>query len=349
MRQHTEEKLTVYREYLKNYLYVMCNAKQYSRIFVWEPFAGGGLDENREAGSALISSGIIDGFRKEHPETDIRLFLNELDKTKCQSLKKSTGKYQDFVSVYNFEAEEFLSQVHSELKKISRNRNLYNLFFIDPYGYTQYSQENLSNLLNLKNSDYLIFVPTIFIYRFKNAENNPARKFVLDWGIQESILEDTKNIETFAEKLKKKLKEKAQAEFTYQYRLKNKQVPYNIFHLFFVTKHIKGAEKFLEAKNKVKEKIEKLENQLSFLDLAESEIENQLQKILSKGITNRELFQEVIKIGCLPKEINPILRRLEDKKQLKIEAHGEFKRRKGAYYLKEKEKSEKIIKIRLMQ
>lgn len=333
MREHTEEKLTVYREYLKNYLYVMCNAKQYSRIFVWEPFAGGGLDEDNEAGSALIAAETIDGFRNNYRGTDIRLFLNELDKTRYQSLKRSTSKHRGFVRVYNWEAERFLSKVHSELKKISRNRNLHNLFFIDPYGYTQYSQENLIDLLNLNNSDYLIFIPTISIYRFKNTEDNPARKFVLDLGIQESVLNDIKNVESFAEKLKKELKEKAQVEFAYQYRLKNKEVPYSIFHLFFITKHIKGAQKFLEAKNKIIEK----QGQLIFLSLEESEIESKLQKILSKEIDNHELFKEIIKMGYLPKEVTLILKKWEDEGELRIRA--EFKRKKGSYYLTNNEKT----------
>ena len=333
MKQHTKEKLMIYREYLNNYLSVMCKTPWYRKIFVWEPFAGGGLDEDNEAGSALIAAAIIDGFRKNYRGTDIRLFLNELDKTRCQSLKKSTGKYQDFVSVYNFEAEEFLSQVHSELKKISANRDIHNLFFIDPYGYTQYSQENLINLLNLNNSDYLIFVPTSSIYRFKNTEDNPARKFVLDLGIQESVLNDIKNVESFAEKLKKKLKEKAQAEFAYQYRLKNKEVRYSIFHLFFITKHIRGAQKFLEAKNKIIEK----QDQLIFLSLEENEIESKLQKILSKEIDNHELFKEIIKMGYLPKEVKPILKKWEDEGELRIRA--EFKRKKGSYYLTNSEKT----------
>ncbi len=324
----------IYREYLKNYLYVMCNAKQYSRIFVWEPFAGGGLDESNEAGSALIAAAIIDGFRKNYRETDIRLFLNELDNTRYQSLKRATSKHRSFVRVYNWEAEEFLSQVHSELKKISHNRNLHNLFFIDPYGYTQYSRKNLDQLFGLKNSDYLLFIPTYHIYRFSKKEISQAYRFVSDLGINSK---QCNGLDSLAEKLKDKLKQKAQTKFGYQYRLENKEASHSIFHLFFVTKHIKGAEKFLEAKNKVKEKIERSNNQLSFLDPMKSEIESKLRKILFKEITNYKLFEEIIKMGYLSKEVKPILKKWEDEGELRIRA--EFKRKKGSYYLTDSEKT----------
>ena len=169
----------------------------------------------------------------------------------------------------------------------------------------------------------------------------------MDLGVQESILKNIKNIESFAEKLTEKLKEKAQTEFGYQYKLENKEASHSIFHLFFVTKHIKGVEKFLEAKNKIREKIEKSSNQLSFLDSAKNEVENKLREILFKEITNHKLFKEIIKMGYLPNEINPILKELEGKEHLEVELHGEFIRRKHAYYLKWKH--EKTITIRLMQ
>ena len=339
MQEHTKEKLWVYREYLKNYLSVMSNVGRsgygMKSIFIWEPFAGMGLDENQEKGSALIAAEIISGFREK--TKNIKLVLNELDKEKYTQLKQSISEYNDFVKVFNSTAQEFLSEVHTLFGE--SHQNIHNLFFIDPYGYTQYSQENLRQLLTQKNSEYLIFVPTNHIYRFKETENNPARKFVLDLGVKESVLKNINTIDSFAEELTNKLKEKANTKFGYSYKLNNKDAANSIFHLFFVTRHITGAFKFLEAKDKVKEK---LKNQLTLIDIDESERMSYLKEILFRKRTNLELFEQIIEKGHLPKEIRPILKKLEQHGN--IEVTSNFNRRKGAFYLNRN--PDKIINIR---
>ena len=325
MKAHTQEKLWVYREYLKNYLSVMCNTSHWSKIFIWEPFAGAGLDENNEKGSALIAAEMIDGFKKNNG--NVQLILNELDEEKYKRLKQVVSAYGDFVRVQNGAAENFLSQVNKTLN--AAPKRFHNLFFIDPYGYTQYSQENLRQLLRQRNSEYLIFIPTNHIYRFKGAEDNPASKFVSDIGVERSA---SGTIDSFANELTEKLKEKANAEFAYNYKLEDKSVPNSVFHLFFITRHIQGAVKFLQAKNKVKDELKKQPHiQMALFDAEASEMELALRKILLPGITNRKLFQEIIKHGYLAPEISPILKRLEKEGSLEIQAN--FKRRKGAFYL----------------
>lgn len=336
MKEHTKEKLWVYREYLKNYLSVMSRTGR-QKIFVWEPFAGMGLDENKEMGSALIAARMIKAFREGKHRKNIQLFLNELDKKEYEELKQAVSKYESFVHVFNSKAQDFLSAVHTSLEKF--HKDVHNLFFIDPYGYTQYSQDNLRQLLTQRNSEYLIFIPTNHIYRFKKTENNPARKFVLDLGVKESVLKNINTIDSFAEELTEKLKELADAEFGYNYKLENKEVNSSIFHLFFVTRHITGAVKFLEAKNLVRKK---LESQLTLFDAKEPEILSALEEILCQERTNEELFVEIIKKGHLPKEVNPILRKLELRGD--VEVASNVKRPKGAFYLNRK--PDKIINIR---
>ena len=217
MQQHTKEKLLIYKEYLKNYLSVMCNTSR-SNIFIWEPFAGMGIDENNERGSALIAACVIKDFRDQHRK-NIKLFLNELDGKKHKKLTDSVIDFQQFVDVRKMKAEKFLNDVTAVLGNSSTGK-IHSLFFIDPYGYTQYSQENLRSLLKLKDADYLIFIPTNSIYRFKRAKGNPARQFVLDLGIEESALENINNIDSFVIKLTEILKKMADTEFGYNYELK---------------------------------------------------------------------------------------------------------------------------------
>ena len=332
MKEHTKEKLLIYREYLKSYLSVMCYGP-WDAISVWEPFAGEGIDENNEQGSALQAAYIIKGFRDKHSKS-ITLTLNELDDGKYESLKKVTNKYE-FVDVKNLSANEFLGEVSTKLK--DNNKKSHNLFFIDPYGYTQYSQRNLNDLLNLNNSDYLIFMPTNHIYRFHKKEDNPARKFVLDLGITDNILKGTKNINSFVKQLTNILKEKANTEYGYSHKIVNKDATNSVFHLFFITKHLRGAEKFLEGIDKIKGKFIK---QLDFFPLSESEIKVILKEFLAQEKTNHDLYDEIIKRGYLAKQVTPVLKELESAGTLEINA--DFHRKKGAFYLKEKIKTIRI-------
>ena len=85
IQRHSQEKLLVYKSYLNNYLSLLTNTKWFNRIFIWEPFAGKGRDEQEIEGSALIAAKIIKNFRKKSGK-EIRLFLNELDREHFNSL-----------------------------------------------------------------------------------------------------------------------------------------------------------------------------------------------------------------------------------------------------------------------
>ena len=325
--QHTKEKLSVYKEYLINYLSVMCGVKHWNAAAVWEPFAGEGVNADGERGSAMIAAEIIKDFRAKK---DIRLFLNELNSKKYQRLKESMKPYPDFVGVFNMDAEDFLDEI---IKFLSSSRKIHSLIFIDPYGYTQYSKENLVRLLALSRIDYLIFMPTSHIYRFLGGEDNPARQFASDLGVK--LNKD--NYDTFSVELLARLKEIAKSDYGYSYKLENKEASSAHHHLFFITKNRRGAEQFLKAKNKLKAK---LTQQLTIFDFDEIEMKKDLSDMLQKPITNTKLSDEMIKKGYLPKEINPLLKKMEKDGKLKIfliSPHS--KRRKGSFYLNDKEEN----------
>ena len=261
---HTKEKLLIYKEYLKNYLYVMCHGGFYN-IFIWEPFAGVGREDDGSEGSAIIAAELIQEINNKQNK-DVRLFLNELDTARYDKLCNNMKPYE-FTSVFNVEGSSFLLEV----TRVSRSftSKVHNLFFIDPYGYTQYTQENITQLLQLKNTDYLLFIPTTHIYRFRNKDDNPAKNFVLDLGIKKSLLDKIDDQDKLAEALIKVLKEKAKTRYGYRYELKNRTEKNIFYHLLFLTKNSVGAKKFLEAKNKVKQSIEK--KQITLFDADELE------------------------------------------------------------------------------
>ena len=322
---HTQEKLAVYKEYLINYLSVMSNIS-YWNIAVWEPFASEGVNTAGEKGSAMIAAETIKDFRAKK---DIRLFLNELNPKKHQRLERSTEPYSDFVRVFNMDAKDFLDEI---IKFLSSSRKIHSLIFIDPYGYTQYTKENLVRLLNLSRIDYLIFMPTSHIYRFLGGEDSPARQFALDLGVEPNTLSKP-DYDAFSAELLAGLKEIAKSDYGYRYQLKNRNGS-STHHLFFITKNRLGAEQFLKVKNKLKAN---LQQQLTILDFDEIEIKEDLSDILQEPMSNTKLSDEMIKKGYLPSEINPLLKQMEKDGKLKTSSIlCDLKKRKGSFYLNDK-------------
>ncbi len=325
IKKHSQEKLLVYKKYLIEYLSVLTNQPYYNQILIWDIFAGKGKDDKGTKGSALIAAEQIKDFRDKTGK-NIRLFLNELNKANYQQLCSNLENYH-FTKVFNKNGEDFLKEINHTFK--NKNYKIHNFFFIDPHGYTQYSTSTLKELLNLKSSEYLIFIPTNHIYRFLKAlnENNPAAQFVHNLEMKKK---DFKDANSFVKELEKILKKITNSHFVYSYKIENKEAKSNFYHLLFITKHIIGAEKFLEAINKVKRE---LLTQLSLFD--DLDKENEVKTYLKDWRNNKEIYEWGIRIGLLPKEINPILKDLENKDKLEIGA--DKKRRKGSFYLKSNE------------
>ena len=345
IKEHSQEKLLLYKEYLTNYLSVLTNPKSNEGIVIWDAFAGSGKDdEDKHKGSALIAADLIKEYRNK-TKKNILLRVNEKDEERSRKLKINLENYNDFIKYFNVDADQFLSTVVERIK--AHPFGFHHLIFLDPHGYTQYSQENLSNLLALKDTEYLIFIPTNHIYRFMNSndQNNPSFQFLLGLGIDEHILQNIKKIEGVVQVLQKKLKEKAKTEYGYSYEIRNKSVNNSLFHLFFITKHYKGAQKFLEAKNKI---INTLKRQVSLFEPATDKIENTLINFLKDGErTNTEIFYKMLEAGFLSKETRAILTNLDKENKIQVENLKGQKIRKFSYYLSDKEKDKDKIKVSL--
>ncbi len=321
----------------------MCNVSHWD-IAVWEPFAGEGIYSGGEKGSAIVAAEIIKKFReaetikKNRLEKDISLFLNEIKPEKYQRLKKSMELYSDFVKIFNMDANNFLDEI---IKFLPKHGEIHSLIFIDPYGYTQYTRENLARLLDLSRIDYLIFMPTSHIYRFHGKEDNPAHRFALDLDVNPSTLSKP-DYDIFSAELLAGLKQKAQSDYGYGYKLENKNGS-STHHLFFITKNQLGAKKFLEAKNTLKAKLLK---QLTFFDFSKDEIKRDLLDLLQEPISNTKLLDEMLRKGHLPTEVNPLLNQMEKDERLHISLIPPHpKRRKGSFYLNDKKENFNKIEI----
>lgn len=331
IKEHSKLKLFVYREYLTNYLSVLCNQQFFDTIPIFDIFAGCGIDEEGTEGSAVIAAEIIKDFRDKSGK-NILLFLNELNPAHYKKLVDSVQEYSEFTDIANDEARFALETI----KRIFGRVNTKGLLFIDPYGYTQWPIDIIHDILKIKDIEILLFVPTFSIYRFSTVEDNPARRFLLDMGIVENTLNDIRNIDDFAEEFTNTLKSVSNSQFAYNYKIEARGGS-STFHLFFVTHNVLGAHKFLEARKTVKESIAK--KQLTLIDFDEQEFKDKLMSLLRNKTNNEKIYLEGIKMGMLPSEINPVLKKWETDNHLDIKILGpDFNRRRGSFYINENPK-----------
>ncbi len=157
MSESTRIKLELYGLYLGGYLGVLLNTPFYDEIEIIDPFAGWGILKDGQKGSAVIAAEAI-AQADNQLRKPVRLRLNDSDDKKCKSLKAHLNQYS-FASVSCERANTFV-------ENLQPLENGHRLFFIDPYGYTQISPENLWNLLRGKNREFLIFMPVSHMYRF---------------------------------------------------------------------------------------------------------------------------------------------------------------------------------------
>ncbi|MDR3306871.1 MAG: three-Cys-motif partner protein TcmP [Endomicrobium sp.] len=323
---HSKQKLDVYKKYLEAYLSIMMNVSYCKDIFIVEPFAGSGISENKKNGSAVIAKNVINSVSTSIKEDKtIYLYLNEYKKDYHDSLVKNVGPDEKTIKIYNKEANEFITNI---LNMVTNRRHKF--FFIDPWGYTQIDKNTYTRLFEAAKLDFLIFIPIYHIYRFLRKEEDahqltPIANFLSDIGINENDAKKSSTIEDFAEKIRSAVSHKARTEYAYYKILKNVKSN-SRYALFFSTKHILGAEKFLEALEQIKEK-DLFENTISDQDSA-------FIKTISayKKLTNCDLYKFGILNSLLSKKVNIILTNFE--KNGKIEVISMItKRRKGNFYI----------------
>lgn len=337
--EHSKIKLELYRLYLERYLSVLLATQFFNSIEINDVFAGCGIAHNEEKGSALIAADVIAGITKENNKFKKPVFLrlNDADQSSSQAL---TGLLKDyaFASVTCKDANQYL-------QSWSPTPGRHNLFFIDPHGYTQVSVDNLKRIFSMDVCDFLIFIPLYHIYRFLRKEDDteqlkPIANFLRDLSIGEAEAKKAKTLEDFSELVLDALQIISGTEWLYKELIRNRQ--YNSTHaLFFITRNILGAEKFLDAQYKLKEQSKANQAQITFDFLEDVDARSVLSFVeLGRPYDNTQLFEIGIKAGLLSKQLNKQLKKLEEDDKISVTPFvGKERKQKGFYINYEKYKT----------
>ena len=331
--ESSEVKLNLFSFYLESYLAVMTSYGKFG-INVYDIFAGKGVSNNKKVGSAMRALKIINEFRlKEESKPfnsgkSLGFHVNEVNPRWYEELIKNLDiSKNNWVRHSNETADKYI-------EKINFPRSQRSFIFLDPHGYTQVSNENLNKILKETTAEILMFFPTSAITRFAGAnfdkaQLRPVEKFLKNFGLLQSEVENL-NPEEFIQKLKEKFGQISKAEFIYHYNIKKAS---NTYMLIFITHHLKGAVKFLEAESRLIKELAQLK-----LDLSDHKAEADLSRILREHgtIGNDQLFLEMIKGGHLPKKYRVEIESLEEEGEIIVKPLEGSTRSGNALYLNEK-------------
>jgi len=333
IRQHSKIKLDLYRLYLTRYLPVLLASQSYNRLHVIDVFAGSGISENDEEGSAVVAAKAIEEIAPKWGKT-VLLKLNDADAKNCADLEQHVKNYT-FASVTCGDADTYI-------RDWAPDRASHSLIFIDPHGYTQVSPANLRKLFSTRRADFLIFIPIYHIYRFLNPSDErgdakgyyePIAKFLSGLGIDEAAARAAKAVEEFAQVVRAALRKISGSSFVYCEIIQNRDHN-SKYALFFVSHHILGAQKFLEAQSALKQLARASAAQKSF-DFGSDDAVASIARLANPNrvYDNTTLYELGINEGILPPDLRAQLVKLEKSGKIKVNAIPGKERINKAFYL----------------
>ena len=341
LAEHSQAKVDLLGKYLTEYLAVLDKDEYTKNIRIYDLFCGEGTYSNDKKGSPLV---ILDKVQKIASDIrKYRFFFNDNDEENIAKLKDAIDKNTEYDKIKKFIT--FSIKDYQNFNPEFGDSKTKHFFFIDPFGYSDISIDKISSYFEYK-AEVLLWLPLNNMYRFISSElekeNSSLKQFheELDLKSQEdSWLEYMMDI-------KKGLRNKMPHLYADYFGIeKSKNIGYA---MFFLTKHIRGLEKFLVAKWKVDEAegagwSHTQEQSLfaSNTSIITSPLKAPLQEYLqqkNKPITNKQLYEFILERGFLPKHATKFLKDFQTQKILSIKDEYGKDVRKGSFYLEHKPK-----------
>ena len=318
--EHSQRKLVIFSKYLQRYLNVL--GGKCPSIRVYDMFAGRGK-YNGSPGSAVQAVDIIKEYRK-HSECDVQLYLNEKDAANYSSLCRNINlqAHEKWLTCTQEDANDMVAEY------LSGHDKSYRLFFLDPFGYTQISKKTVDDICNRHRSECLWFIPASSMARFVPIahEVEGLERFMEEYGITFEAGQE----ENITWKWLTILKDAFDRNYPDHYvSVAKLKVAHGIYALYFITRHIRGLDKFVETVNWVAE-----QNQSQFELFNYPEDDDAILQFLSEEQSNNEVYKWMLKQGRAPKSARKTLMDMEEKGKINVRpTDATQQRRKGSFYL----------------
>ncbi|MEO5909826.1 MAG: three-Cys-motif partner protein TcmP [Pelobium sp.] len=257
---HSQAKLDLYDKYLEHYLTVLSLASFCKKINLYDIFCGIGLYEDGNVGSPIIAANRIKSNNSflnslSRPLKPISLTINDNQLDKIQSVKKLLEEIKVDNCEYNYHNEDDNDMLDIVIKTV--DSTIYsdrNLIFIDPYGYSFVNKDKLTKLLKNDNTEIVLFLPVMQMYRFTSIALSDyerscyqhLRNFIESFFPKDHLIHTDKitSIFEYINEIKKAL------SFGKYYTCSHyiERETGNYYALFYVSPHIYGLDKMIEAK-----------------------------------------------------------------------------------------------------
>ena len=184
MYPHSKVKVDLLRKYLEMYLHVLSNTNTVKNIYLFDLFCGPGLHENEGVGSPLVILNEIRKVSNANKNISYECQFNDNDINKIEKLKStisSNSIYSPIEKVY-YSCKDYRSIIPEIILKIKAFSSSKKAFiFIDPYEYKDIRISDIESLLNNKQTEVLLFLPTQFMFRFEaNGTPNSLKRIIED-------------------------------------------------------------------------------------------------------------------------------------------------------------------------
>ncbi|MBN1804832.1 MAG: three-Cys-motif partner protein TcmP [Sedimentisphaerales bacterium] len=334
--ESTKLKLEIFRKCFREWLPVFIHDRYTDQVFIFDFFAGSGLDSDGTYGSSLILLEEVKKFCVE-AKKKISFLFNENNKKNINELKKNIPNYITNCRkrnlcekcVYSYEIKEAdFKQVFfaRETQGILENKNFGKFILLDQYGFKEINNDIFLNLIGSPKTDFIFFISSSFIKRFQQHEYTKKYIDIEKLNFNES---QPKECHRIIAKYFKSMIPKDQEYYLHHFTIQ-KENKGNYYGLIFGTNHTLGMEKFL----KVCWKIDPLSGESNcnidddftadtlFYNESHShkkkEISKKIEKEIIKGnITNNiDGFKFTIYNGCEPSLFTKLVKKLEENKQI---------------------------------
>ena len=328
----TLAKLEIFQEYFDEWLPTFIMGPFKRPIQVFDLFAGSGYDKNEIPGSPIRLLEIINKHRGNlaHKGKQVLIYLNDADKDKVEKLKLNVDKKIKALSLKSLVIMKYSNFKFNEclVKEYSKElKNGCNLIFIDQNGFKEVDEEVFTYLINLDTTEFLFFISSTFIHRF--VEQDEVKKYHPKFNSEKIKHTPRKQIHNiicneFEKYVPSNIKSYGLIPFSIM-----KDDNSNIYGLIFVSKHIRGADKFLHTVWKANTingnanfdiDDDSAKNQLDiFDDIIPTKIEsfqNKVRQLTLDGTmkTNRDVYLFTLNQGHIGKHSSEEVKRMKKEK-----------------------------------
>jgi len=314
----TITKLEIFEKYLDSWLPTFILSKYDRPIQIFDLFAGAGVDIKGVEGSPLRILRIIQKYTPilRSKNKKVNLYLNDFDKSKITTLKdKCYEKIKEYdiedvviLNISEIPFDKFLIEYKSKLDYGC------NLIFIDQNGFKEVTEDVFKYLINIDTSEFIFFISSSYLHRF--AKDPEIQKYHPKFDFSKIVNCNRKDVhriicQEFHKYVPQNIKNFGLLPFSIMKSDNN-----NVYGLIFVSKHILGADKFLDvvwkmnflngnANYDIDEDVKKAQIDL-FDGKSMTKIEgfqNKLNDLILKNklITNRDFYEHTINAGHIPK------------------------------------------------